>query len=427
MKHQNIKIPSQEYLTRPSRLLFLSRNEQNNRMKISTKSFALLTATMVGISVMTSAQQANVNLDWNPQKNTENLVPYGGNIISPEVKDDQTITFRLKAPDAQQVSLTGGPILLALGQKDPIPFKKDKDGLWALTVGPVKPNIYVYRLILDGVSIVDPNNTITGASNQPGYSSVVVHGNGPAYYDAQKVPHGNVVRHIYHSDVLGGEREMFVYTPPGYDPKQKYPVLYLLGGSGELASGWTLDGRANFIADNLLAQGKMKPMLIVMPNNQVLHRSDPKHVEKTYDLFEKELRSQIVPFVDKHYSTLADRTHRAIAGLSMGGRHTQMVGMNDLDLFSSFGILSAGDLETEKMNAPFFKDPKVKDKVDYLLIGYGTAETDMIGKRSAATHEALEKHGIKHEYFVGGDGAHDWGTWRMLLHDKLLPNLWNKK
>ncbi|MCF2444081.1 esterase [Dyadobacter sp. CY345] len=379
-------------------------------------------------STLSYAQQANVNLDWNPQKNTENLIPYGGNIVSPDVRDDHTITFRLKAPVANQVMLTGGPILLALKTKDPIPFKKGDDGIWTLTVGPVKPNIYVYRFILDGVSIVDPNNTITGSSNQPGYSNVVVHGDGPAFYDAKKVPHGTVTRQIYHSDALNGEREMFVYTPPGYDSKKKYPVLYLLGGSGELASGWSLDGRANFIADNLLSEGKMVPMIIAMPNNQVLHRSDPKHLEKTYLLFEKELRNEIVPFIDKTYSTIQNPKGRALAGLSMGGRHTQMVGMNDLDLFSSFGILSAGDMETEKMNAKFFSDPKVKEKVDYLLVGLGNGEvSENVGKRSASTHEALQKHGINHEYFIGGDGAHDWGTWRLLLNDKLLPNLWKKK
>ncbi|MCF0055873.1 esterase [Dyadobacter sp. CY356] len=407
---------------------FNTENDQKIDDKMNLlKTFSIFTFTIFSTSAITFAQQANVNLDWNPQKNTENLVPYGGNVVSPDVKDDHTITFRLKAPDAHEVKLTGGPILLALGVKDPVPFKKGDDGIWSLTVGPVKPNIYVYRFLLDGVAIVDPNNTITGASNQPGYSSVVVHGNGPAYYDAKNVAHGNITRSIYHSDVLNGEREIFVYTPPGYDPKKKYPVLYLLGGSGELASGWMLDGRANFIADNLLAESRIVPMIIAMPNNQVLHRNDPNHIEKTYTLFEKELRSQIVPFVDKNYSTIKDRKSRAISGLSMGGRHTQIVGMNDLDLFSSFGILSAGDLETEKLNAAFFNDPKVKEKVDYLLIGHGSAEVDFVEKRSAATHEALEKHGIKHDYFIGGDGAHDWGTWRMLLNDKLLPNLWKKK
>ncbi|QRR00484.1 esterase [Dyadobacter sandarakinus] len=379
------------------------------------------------LTTLTSfAQQANVNLDWNPQKNTENLFPYGGNVVSPDVRDDHTVTFRLKAPDAASVQLTGGPVLLALRSKDPIPFVKGSDGIWTLTVGPLKPDMYVYRFLVDGVAVADPNNTITGVSNQPAYSTLVVHGARPAYYDAANVPHGSITRHIYHSDVLGGEREIFVYTPPGYDPKKKYPVLYLLGGSGELASGWSLDGRANFIADNLLAEKKMVPMIIAMPNNQVIHRNDPQHLEKTYVRFGKELREQIVPFIDQHYSTIKDRRGRALAGLSMGGRHTQAVGFASTDLFSSFGILSSGDAEPAKLNPAFFADPGIKEKVDYILIGSGSGEQDFVGKRSAATHEALEKIGVPHEYFVGGEGAHDWGTWRMLLHDKLLPNLWKK-
>lgn len=396
-------------------------------MNKSGKYGHLLTAVLLSAAPYLHAQQANVNLDWNPQKNTENLFPYGGNVISPEVNDDHTITFRLKAPDLQKAELTGGPILLALKSKQNIPLVKGADGMWTVTVGPVKPDIYVYRFLLDGVPVADPNNTFTGSSNQPGYSSVIVHDKNPGFYDARNVPHGSVTRHIYHSDVLDGEREMFVYTPPGYDKSKKYPVLYLLGGSGELASGWSQDGRANFIADNLLSEGKIVPMIIAMPNNQVLHRNDPKHLEKTYTLFENELRKHIIPFIDQHYSTVKDRKGRAISGLSMGGRHTEAVGFKAIDLFSSFGVMSAGDLEPEKLNPAFFSDPKVKEKVDYLLVGLGSGELDFVGKRSEALHLALEKHGIRHDYFIGGEGAHDWGTWRLLLHDKLLPNLWKKK
>ena len=204
------------------------------------------------------------------------------------------------------MALTGGPILLAIGKGNtPIPFEKGADGVWTLTVGPLKPNMYIYRLVVDGVAVVDPNNTVTGFSDQPGYSTVVVHGDGPAYYDAKPVPHGNVTRHVYHSTVLNGEREMYVYTPPNYDRNRKYPVLYLLGGSGELASNWNIDGRAGFIADNLIAEGKALPMIIAMPNNQVVHRGDPKHTELTFPLFEKELRQHIIPVVDKAYSTQA--------------------------------------------------------------------------------------------------------------------------
>lgn len=372
------------------------------------------------------AQQAHVNLDWNPQKNTQNLNPFGANVISPEVRDDRTVTFRLKAPEAQQVALAGGPILLALNAKKPVPFTRGADGIWTLTVGPIKPDVYVYKLMIDGVSAPDPNNTLTGFGAQPGYSSVVVHGDQPAYYDARNVPHGVVSRHVYHSDVTAGEREMFVYTPPGYTRSKKYPLLILMGGSGELASGWMLDGRANFIADNLLAEHRMVPMVIAMPNNQVLHRSDPAHGEKTFALFDSELRKSILPLIEANYSVRNNRKGRAISGLSMGGRHTLFVGLKSLDLFSSFGVLSAGDPNTEKMLAEFLNDAKANDKIDYLLLAQGKAE-ETPGSRTVITKESFEKHHIKHEYYAGGDGAHDWGTWRHLLYYKLLPSLWKSE
>ena len=150
------------------------------------KTTLLVLMAIAGGSVAASAQQAHVNLDWNPHKNTQGLNPYGANLVSPEVKDDRTVTFRLKAPEARAVALAGGPILLAIGKGNtPIPFEKNAEGLWTLTVGPLKPNLYIYRLLVDGVAVVDPNNTLTGFSDQPGYSTVVVHGDGPGYYDAR--------------------------------------------------------------------------------------------------------------------------------------------------------------------------------------------------------------------------------------------------
>jgi enterochelin esterase-like enzyme len=385
-----------------------------------------LAVSMLMTAAPAFAQQAHVNLDWNPHKNTQTLVPYGANLISPEVKDDGTATFRVKAPDARTVALTGGPILLAIGKGNtPIPFEKGADGVWTLTVGPLKPNMYIYKFQIDGVNVVDPNNTLTGFADQPGYSTVVVHGAGPAYYDAKPVPHGAVTRHVYHSEVTNGEREIYVYTPPNYDRSRRYPVLYLLGGSGELASTWNIDGRAGFIADNLIAEGRALPLIIAMPNNQIVHRSDPKHVELTFPLFEKELRQEIVPLVDKAYSTQAGPHGRALAGLSMGGRHAQLVGFKALDLFASFGILSAGDPESEKSTPEFLKDPATNKKVDYLFVGLGTHENQPTN-RSVVFHQILEKHGIVHDYYVGGDGGHDWGTWRAHLV-YMLPKLWRPK
>lgn len=373
-------------------------------------------------------QQANVNLDYNPQKNTEGLIPFSAPLNSPEVNDDHTVTFRLKAPKAQEVKLVGVAILTALGKgNEPIPFTKGEDGIWTLTVGPLKPDIYAYYFDVDGVQITDPSNTYVACAAMPAYSELIVHGAEPAYYDAKKVPHGTVTRHIYHSEVTHGEREIYVYTPPGYTPKKKYPVLYLLGGSGELPANWMYNGRVNFIMDNLLAEGKAIPMIIVIPNNQVIHRNHPRHAELTFDIFEKEIRQHVIPLVDESYSTIQSPKGRALAGLSMGGRHTMYVGFRSLDLFANFGILSAGDINAETSLAYFLNDPTVNDKIDYLFVGQGTEEANaFIGQRCVALHNALTKHNIKHEYYVGGYGGHDWATWRHLLYYRFLPNLWQK-
>lgn len=387
-----------------------------------------LVVSCLMMPVVAWSQQANINLDYNPQKNTENLVPFSAPLNSPDVQDDGMVTFRLKAPQAKEVRLAGGAILTGLGQTNPsLAFHKGDDGIWTLTIGPVRPDIYSYQLNVDGVQMADPNNTYAAFTAMPPYSELIVQGNGPAYYDARNVPHGNVTRHVYHSDVTKGERELYVYTPPGYDRARTYPVLYLVGGSGELPSNWIYDGRVNFIMDNLLAEGKAVPMLIVIPNNQVVHRKHPRHTELTFPIFEQELRKSVIPLVEREYSVRRNPGGRALSGLSMGGRHTIFCGFNSLDLFGSFGVLSAGDQNCEKSLEKFLNDPDVNKKVDYLFVGQGTLENSgPLGARCVALHEALLKHDIRHEYYVGGQGAHDWGTWRHLLYHRFLPNLWRK-
>ena len=374
------------------------------------------------------AQQANVNLDYNPQKNTENLIPFSAPLNSPDVRDDRTVTFRLRAPAAKEVRLTGVAILTALGTTNqPVPFKKGEDGIWTLTVGPLRPDMYAYHLNVDGVQMADPNNTYAAFTAMPPYSQLVVPGDGPAYYDARNVPHGAVTRHVYHSEVTKGERELYVYTPPGYDRNKAYPVLYLVGGSGELPSNWIYDGRANFIMDNLLAEKKAVPMIIAIPNNQVVHRNNPKHTELTFKVFEAEMRQHVIPLVEREYSVRREPKGRALSGLSMGGRHTMFVGFNSLDLFASFGVLSAGDVDSEKTIAKFLTDANANQKIDYLFVGQGTEEAaGRMGERCVALHKALENHKITHEYYVGGYAGHDWATWRHLLYYRFLPNLWRK-
>lgn len=390
---------------------------------------ALIAIACLLLPALSQAQQTNINLDYNPQKNTENLIPFSANLNSPDVHDDGTVTFRLKAPAAKEVLLSGVAVLTALKKSGQgAPFTKGEDGVWSLTVGPLKPDMYAYHLLVDGVRMADPNNTIAAFTAMPPYSELVVHGSGPAYYDARNVPHGAVTRQIYHSNVTNGERELYVYTPPGYDRSKRYPTLYLLGGSGELPSNWIYDGRANFIMDNLLAEGKAVPMVIVVPNNQVVHRNHPKHAELTFKIFEADLRQHIIPLVEREYSVRRDPKGRALSGLSMGGRHTQFVGFNSLDLFANFGVLSAGDIDSEKTIANFLNDPAVNKKVDYLFVGQGTEEAaGRMGERVVALHNALLNHKIVHEYYVGGNGGHDWATWRHLLYYKFLPNLWRKK
>jgi enterochelin esterase-like enzyme len=377
---------------------------------------------------LAGAQQANVNLDYNPQNNTESLVPFSAPLNSPDVRDDRTVVFRLRAPSASSVRLVSGAIQTALGTNgQSLDFTKGDNGIWTLTIGPLRADMYSYHLNVGGVQMADPNNTYAAFTAMPPYSELIVHGDGPAYYDARNVPHGTVTRHVYHSDVTKGEREFYVYTPPGYDRAKTYPVLYLVGGSGELPSNWIFNGRANFIMDNLLAENKAVPMVIAIPNNQVVHRNLPKHAELTFKTFEDELRQCVIPLVEKEYSVRRDPKGRALSGLSMGGRHTMFVGLNSLDLFASFGVLSAGDVDAEKSLAKFLNDPDVNQKLDYLFVGQGTAEaTGRMGERCIALHDALTKHNIRHEYYVGGDSAHDWSTWRHLLYYRFLPNLWRK-
>jgi len=389
---------------------------------------SLLASVLLLATALVHAQQANVNLDWDPQRNAEGLVPFSAPLNSPEVHADRTVTFRVKAPDARQVELNGA-VLAAVGRNwgETLPFTKGADGIWSLTMGPLPPDIYAYLIRIDGVQVADPSNTQAAFTGMPPYSQLIVHGDGPAWYDARPVPHGAITRHIYHSEVTKGERDLYVYTPPGYDRTKTYPVLYLVGGSGELPHNWIHDGRVNFIMDNLLAEGKAVPMVIVIPNNQVVHRNHPQHVAHTFKLFEADLRQNILPLVEREYSVRRDPPGRALSGLSMGGRHTMFVGFNSLDLFANFGVLSAGDADSEKSLATFLNTPDVNAKVDYLFVGLGTIEAKgRFGERSANLRQALEQHGIEHEYYVGGHGAHDWATWRHLLHERFLPNLWRK-
>ena len=382
--------------------------------KIHYSVISLLTFLFVPVF----AQQSHVNIDWDPQRNKEGLNPFGTRLISPEVHDNRTVTFRLMGSEANKVTVSGN-MFRGVEAGVRVPLEKGADGVWSVTVGPFEPDIYIYSIQVDGVNIVDPANTITGNAAQPAMGFLWVHGDAPAFYDAKNVPHGDVTQHYYHSPVTNGERILLVYTPPGYNPQKKYPTLYLMGGSGEDAESWVKNGQANFIMDNLLAEGKAVPMIIVFPNNQIVHRSLPQHTELSFPLMEREFKEVILPYVESRYSVIKDCHARAISGLSMGGRHSQYIGIRNLDLFSNMGILSAA---MPIDDTPQLRNADINSKIDYLFVGAGTNETNPRA-RHQVLHDELVKLGVKHEYLVGSSGAHDFTTWRFLLRH-FMQNLW---
>jgi enterochelin esterase-like enzyme len=223
-------------------------------------------------------------------------------------------------------------------------------------------------------------------------------------------------------------RDVYVYTPPGYDeePDRLYPVLYLLHGGGDDARGWTLVGQAHMIMDNLLAEGRAQPAIIVMPNGQPVSRSEPWEVLRTQNtpLFEKDLLGELMPFVESIYRIQADRDHRAMAGLSMGGGQTHAIGLNHLDLFSRIGILSSGRFDFAENHPDLVADPaSTNQKLDLFFLGCGTVDPLAI-EGMERIHAQLMQAGIEHVYWTLEGVAHTWVMWRTALYHELLPRLW---
>jgi len=256
-------------------------------------------------------------------------------LISPEVHPDGAITFRLRAPQASQVSLSFA------GAK---PMTKDANGVWSATVGPVPPEIYQYNFVVDGVRILDPGNPHLKNGRALDASIVEVPGSPPRFDEVQNVPHGALQIRMYHSTPLKKTRQLYVYTPPQYDtePGRRFPVLYLRHGSGDTEENWSDTGRAGVILDNLVAQRKAVPMIVVMPNGDTdgtwAGGSSPAGIE----ILGQELLTDIIPMIDKTYRVSPGRENRAITGLSMGGGQAFTIGLKHLDQFAWVGEFSSG-------------------------------------------------------------------------------------
>ncbi|MGH9431612.1 MAG: esterase [Terriglobia bacterium] len=335
---------------------------------------------------------------------------------SPDVQPDHHVTFRFNDPNAKEVEL------ILEGAK-PVAMQKDAQGMWSVTVGPLEPDYYGYSFVADGVSLIDPSNTSIKPNLLTLDNEVHVPGPSSLPWEINDVPHGVIHHHFYHSNVVGDNRDFYVYTPPGYDPTAKtvYPVLYLLHGYSDDASGWTAVGRANVILDNLIAQGKDKPMIVVMPLGygapEILDTNgptfrDPSLVRRNMDKFGEALFTEVMPQVEKEYRVSTDRQDRAIAGLSMGGAESLYVGLNHLDRFAWVASFSAGGLGDDYNTAFPALDSTANAKLRVLWIACGT-DDHLIGP-NRKFRAWLTSKGIHHTD-IETPGMHTWMVWRRNL------------
>ena len=345
----------------------------------------------------------------------------GPQVTSPEVAASRHVTFRILAPKAETVLLAGSDIPdLGRGAQ----MKKDPNGVWEVTLGPIDAGAYRYNFNVDGVSVIDPRSPATSESNANTWSLVYVPGS--EFMDTKQVPHGAVAEVTYWSTSLGRFRRMHVYTPPGYDSGQgKYPVFYLLHGASDSDDSWTSVGRAGFILDNLIATGKARPMVVVMPAGHTGPFTFGRRLP--IDEFTKDFIGDIMPHVEKNYRVYTDKTHRAIAGLSMGGAQTLSIAIPYPDRFAYVGVFSSGIFGIAGGMGGAPEGPSWEEqqksildgtelKKDLKLVWFATGRDDFLVQTSRATVEMLKKHELDVVY-KETDGAHTWTNWRNYLNE----------
>jgi len=337
-------------------------------------------------------------------------------LISPDVQPDNRVTFRLRAPNAKEV-------LFAREGTEPVPMQKDEQGVWSITTNPLEPDLYGYSFVADGVRLIDPSNHLMKPNLLNPQSVVHVPGPASLAWEVNDVPHGVIHHHFYRSGIIGDNRDFYVYTPPGYSPsaERPYPTLYLLHGFSDDASAWTAVGRANVILDNLIAQGKAKPMVIVMPLGYgapeiVTHGvgafHDPSLRQRNFQRFRDALVSEVIPQVEAAYLVSKDRNARAITGLSMGGAESLLTGLNTLDHFAWIGAFSSGGI-TDDFPADFSGlDSNANSQLRLLWIACGT--DDHLIEINRKFREWLKSKGIQHTD-IETPGAHTWMVWRRNL------------
>ena len=349
-------------------------------------------------------------------------------LISPEAHADNRVTFRIYAPKASEVTLRGD----WMETPAPVKLEKDDQGVWSSTVGPLAPDFYSYSFTVDGVRTLDPKNSTIKQGVNSVDNMFFLDGAEAAFQDNKPVPHGEIRKVWYQSTTLGTQRRMHIYFPPGYDGgKERYPVFYLLHGGGDEDSGWSTIGRAGFILDNLIAEKKARPMIVVMPNGSLPRPAnlppptpgappDPAVAAALQDRFANELLKDVMPFIEKNYHVLSGAANRAIAGLSMGGGQTTRVVTTNPDQFAYVGVWSAGvnpqtSEDFEKRATALLDNPdKANKQIKLLSISVG--DKDFLFASSKNLAEILKKRGIKYELHISG-GGHTWINWRNYLRD----------
>ena len=380
-------------------------------MKNSIKSIVAICMMVLLMPVAALAQQAL----WG-----------GPKLVSPEIHENKTVTFRIKAPKAVKVQVLGD--FLSKGVADLV---ENKEGVWEYTTPePLAPELYSYAFVVDGLKVNDPNNVYMIRDVATVNNIFIVGGERADLYMVNKVPHGSVAKVWYHSPSLGIDRRMTVYTPAGYETSGKrYPVFYLLHGMGGDENAWSELGRAAQILDNLIAQGKAEPMIVVMTNGNADLEAAPgesslgympptTRLGKTMEGSFETHFPEVVKFIDKNYRTKANKKNRAIAGLSMGGFHSLHISKQYPDMFDYVGLFSAAIMPGKNATSPIYKDMEGKLKLQFAkkpaLYWIAIGKTDFLYKANKEYRKLLDEKGYPYEYFENEDG-HIWRNWRIYL------------
>jgi enterochelin esterase-like enzyme len=368
-------------------------------------------------------------------------IPFGAQpIVSPEIHDDQSVTFRLSAPNADSVQITGDflptiKVQTPYGEMDApgkVHLTKNDQGVWEFKSDILKPELYSYNFLVDGVQTMDHNHPFYIRDVSSIFNVFLIKGEQSEYYAVNDVAHGTVGKHWYNSEKLGIERRLSVYLPPGYyESDATYPVLYLLHGAGGDEEAWMDLGRTSQIMDNLIAENKVKPMIVVMPNGNPMQDAAPGMGEKGYykpqflspgNMTGKYIESfpEIIDFIEGRFRVKSDKANRAIAGLSMGGFHSMHISRVHPNTFDYVGLFSAAIMPREGQTEEVFQDidQTLQAQMDngFNLYWIAIGKTDFLYKANQEFRSKLDEMGMPYQY-TESEGGHIWRNWRVYLTD----------